>query len=417
MAGLASYDADLLAALEALSPNTEAKFDFEMRDILDLPSCTPEALKKLSGHPDARSHSARTPRPARPRLEEPGLRHVPSARPRGPAKRARRSRSTRRSRPRPPTSGGLPDLRHGLGLRSRSRPPGPSGRPAHAGRGHRPPRSTRGRGLADPARGGGARGRASDRSAAATSVCEIYATRARLVAHVDRWDEADAEIALAIERERSGERHYVLRIGKNDQNLRVDALRQARRVKLFAAARRARTASSPPCRSRFASYRTARPVPGAAASCWPRVAFVADGIQVADAMSLRDGVALMAAIAAASSRRSPGSTSCSSPSARPSGRRSCSSSGSPSSPASGAPTVPGDGSRSMGRHPLVDDRGHGVDEDRIGAVQRLAWVLDGASPLGDSASPASVQTPRGSPTSWTAPCAALRRDRRPRWST
>ena len=31
----------------------------------------------------------------------------------------------------------------------------------------------------------------------------------------------------------------------------------------------------------------------------------------------------------------------------------------------------------------VHDRGHGVDEDRIGAVQRLAWVLDGASPLGD----------------------------------
>ena len=91
MAGLASYDADLLAALEEHSPNTEAKVcDFEVRDILDLPSCTPEALGKLSGHPDAHDIGAFAS-PARPRLEEPGLRHVPSARPRGPAERARRS--------------------------------------------------------------------------------------------------------------------------------------------------------------------------------------------------------------------------------------------------------------------------------------------------------------------------------------
>ena len=297
MAGLASYDADLLAALEALSPNTEAKFDFEVRDILDLPSCTPEALKKLSGHPDAPVRIRRVRHAARPRLEEPGLRQyrrlvreAPQSVRDDPLYAALEAQAAG-------TSGGLPDLRYGLGRAEVAVEAAPD-RPGvlHT--------------LAEVTAHLGDRDAASQTQLEAglhaveraievrrhDPYAKYHATRARLLAHLDRWDEADAEIALAIERERSGERHYVLRIG-NYQNLRLSMLFDRRAEEL-----RRRQESA---HSEFSAVQEqVRELQGLRGQFLELlgllaavVAFVAAGIQVADAMSLRDGVALMAAIA------------------------------------------------------------------------------------------------------------------------
>ena len=297
MAGLASYDADLLAALEALSPNTEAKFDFEVRDILDLPSCTPEALKKLSGHPDAPvafgayatllalawrnldyDTYRRLVREAPQRVRDDPLYAALEAQAAG-------------------TSGGLPDLRYGLGRAEVAVDAAPD-RPGvlHT--------------LAEVSADLGDRDAASQTQLEAglhaveraievrrdDPYAKYHATRARLLAHLDRWDEADAEIALAIERERSGERHYVLRIG-NYQNLRLSMLFDRRAEEL-----RRRQESA---QSEFSAVQEqVRELQGLRGQFLELlgllaavVAFVAAGIQVADAMSLRDGVALMAAIA------------------------------------------------------------------------------------------------------------------------
>ena len=254
------------------------------------------------------------------------------------------------------------------------------------------------------------------RVAGATAYAKYHATRARLLAHGVRWTGPMPRIASAIERERSGQRHYVLCIG-NYQSLRLSMLFDQGAAEEL----RRRQESA---RSEFSAVQEqVRELQDCAASSWSCCGLLRCRRRVRRGRHpggrrnvLRDGVALMAAIAGGILAAFAGSTSCSSPSDRP-----------------GADHRPHLGfahhRRRLVRRPFrviavdrwvvtdsVHDRGHGVDEDRIARCNAWPRCSTGPRRSATSASPASVDA------AWIADIVdgalrSARRDRRPRWST